>query len=214
MLNIQDVLEDSVKPVFRKHAHEMAAKTTDPNTLSQLHNLAVTLQTPEVVEDHIKPALRKYFLTSKDQPINNAFVFQALNLARSLQLKEAVPYALKASTNKEPGGYARGQAIFFVGQFGTKEQVAQLEPLLADTMDVGTAGINSTTLHCQIRDVALATMLTSQGQSLPDYGFPYFQMIQGIGLFQTSANCAGFPDETSRGAAFKKYKEWQAKQKK
>ena len=135
-------------------------------------------------------------------------------MARILQLKEAVPYAIKVSGSKQVNGYARGLAIFFVGEFGTKEQLAELAPLLSDTTEVGTGQVNWTSIRAQIRDVVLATTLTVHKENLADYGFPYFQMIQGIGLFQTSASYAGFANDAARDGAFKKFKDWQAKQKK
>ena len=214
-LNLQDVLEESVKPVFLRTAPALVADAAkDPNQLQQLYYLATNLQANKVIEDQIKPALRKYFQTATIDKTNVNNTYQMMYLAKNLQIKEAVPFALKTAMAKDAGGYVRGLAVQFIGEFGTKEQVNQLEPLLKDTVEVGQAGINFTTVKAEVRDVALAVILLHKGENLANYGYPYFQMIQGITLYQTSAACAGFGDAAGRDGAFKKYNELLAKQKK
>ena len=105
-------------------------------------------------------------------------------------------------------------AIFFVAEFGTKDEVAKLDSLLEDTTSIGSAGVNWTTLHAQVRDVVLGVKLFQAGQPLGDFGFVYFQIIPNLTPFQTSPSCMGFTDDNARAAAFKKWKEWQDKQKK
>jgi hypothetical protein len=213
-LNLQEMLNDTVKPVVRRQAAALAAGATDLNNLTQLHYLAQSLGAGDVTEDHIKPALRKYFASAKDKPIDPNFANQGLQLARTLRLKEAIPLAFKAAQSKDVNTWARGNAIFFIGEVGTKEEVARLEGLLGDTTVIGSAGINWTTVTAQVRDVALAMLLHTNGQNLAEYGYPYFQIVQGIQPFQTSPGCVGFADDAGRDAAFKKWKEWQGKQKK
>jgi hypothetical protein len=214
-LNLQDVLEESVKPVFMRTAPAMVADAAkDPNQLQSLYYLATTLHATKVIEDQIKPALRKYFQTATVDKSNVNNTYQMMYLAKQLQIKEAVPFALKTAMAKDAGGWVRGMAVQFVGEFGTKDQVNQLEPLLKDTGEVGQAGVNFTTIKAEVRDVALAVMLVHKGENLANYGYPWFQIVQGVNLYQTSAACAGFGDQAGRDAAFKKYNELLAKQKK
>jgi len=212
-LRLTDILQDTVKPAFAKQAKTLIG-SNDISRLYQVYHTCRNLQATEIIEEQLKPALQRYFLSAKDKPLNPNIANQELYLARNLQMKEAVPLALKASAAKEVGGSTRGQAIVFVAQFGTKEQSAQLEPLLTYTTAIGSAGLNATTLKAQVRDVVLAVMLQQSGQNLGDYGFPYFKLIRGVTLFQTSPSYAGFAEDKDRQAAFQKFKEWQQKQKK
>lgn len=212
-LQLTDTLEQTVKPVFRRQA-QLLAESTDMARLSQVYHACLSLGATDLVEQQIKPALRRYFARAGDQKLDQNALYQGLNLARTLQLKEAVPVALKAAAAREVGGYARGQAILFVAQLGTRDQLAQLRPLLDDATEVGSAGVNWLHLRAQVRDVVLAVLLVQNGQNPADFGFPYFQMIRGINVFQTSASCCGFAEDKDRQATIQKFKEWQQKQKK
>ena len=98
--------------------------------------------------------------------------------------------------------------MFYVGQLGTKEDIAQLAPLLTDKAAIGSSSVNWTQIKAEVRDLALAMLLHSRGQALADYGYPYFQIVQGVQPFQTSPGCVGFANDTDREAAFKKWAEF------
>lgn len=214
-LGLQDVLEQSVKPVFSRNAAALVGETTkDPNRLQQVYYMASNLGATQVIEEQIKPALKKYFQSANLDKNNMNNNYQMMYLAKNMQIKEAVPFALKTASAKDAAGYVRGLAIQFVGEFGSKEQIPLLEPFLTDKGEVGQAGVNFTTVKAEVRDVALAVLLVHKGENLANYGYPYFQIVQGINLYQTSAMCAGFADTNGRDAAFKKYSDLLAKQKK
>ena len=40
-------------------------------------------------------------------------------------------------------------------------------------------------------------LLVANGQNLADYGYPYFQIVQGVQPFQTSPGCVGFASTTA-----------------
>ncbi len=212
-LQMNDLLRDTVTPVFRKHARTLLS-SNDVSRLYQVYHTCRRLQANEIIEEQLKPALKRYFASAKDQPLSPNFANQGLYLARVLQMKEAVPLALKAAVDKKGNVYSRGQAILFVSQQGTKEQAAELEPLLNDTTEVGSAGINMITLKAQVRDVVLAVLLQKNGQNPADYGFPYFKLLRGNKVTLGSPSYAGFAEDKERQAAFQKFKEWQQKQKK
>jgi hypothetical protein len=75
-------------------------------------------------------------------------------------------------------------------------------------------GINSMTIHAELRDVVLVGLVSASGQNLADYGFPYFQLIPGIKPADVSPSCMGFPSGTEREAALKKWQGWAAGKKK
>jgi hypothetical protein len=129
-----------------------------------------------------------------------------------LDLKEGVPVALKAARAADLNATTRGTAVMFVAEFGGKEHVGELEPLLTDTASIGSMGFNFATIHTELRDVALAAVVTLSGQSLDDYGYPYVKFFGTAArpLSALSAHCYGFSDAASRAAALKLWKESRA----
>ena len=213
-INLADLLEETVKPVFLHKAPAMIAKAEkDPNQLQQVYYMAVNLNATKVIEEQLKPALCKYFLTA-DLDNKNGGTAQMMDLAKNLQMKEVIPFALKAALAKKANANLRGASIMLVGEIGAKEQVAQLETLLKDSTELGQANINAIVVKAQVRDVALAVLLTQKGENLATFGFPVFRTFQGITLYQTSPEWAGFSNQEGRDAAFKKYNELVAKEKK
>jgi hypothetical protein len=213
-INLADLLEETVKPVFLRKAPAMIAKAEkDPNQLQQVYYMAVNLNANKVIEDQIKPALCKYFQTAALDN-KNGTAAQMMDLAKNLQMKEVIPFALKAALAKNGEINLRGASMLLVGELGAKEQVAQLEALLKDTTELGQAGINAVVVKAQVRDVALAVLLTHKGENLANCGFPCFQQFQGITLYQVPAEWAGFSNQEGRDAAFKKYNALVAKEKK
>jgi hypothetical protein len=213
-LRLADTIEDTLKPLARRRAATLLDQAPDANRINQVHILAQMLGMPELNEDVVKPALRKLCQAARDRPLDAGAFPQTLNLIKSLRIKEAVPLLLQGALAKEVHSWARGSAILALGKVGTKEDVARLEPLLKDTTNCGACGINSTTIQAELRDVALAVMIFSNGQNLADYGFPYFRLIPGVKPTDLPPGCLGFANNTDRAAAVKKWQEWSASGKK
>jgi hypothetical protein len=135
-------------------------------------------------------------------------------LVHQLEVKELVPVALKMATAKETQAHNKAPAVMIVGRMGTKEDADKLEPLLADTTNLGAMMVGTTRIDTQLRDVVLAAMIEANGQSVADYGFPYFQNNQiGRGNY-IQPNLYGFAKDADRKAALDKFREWQKKPKK
>jgi hypothetical protein len=213
-LDLGDVVEDTLKPWLRRQAVALQEHPNDMTRLTQLHSAAQMLNLRDVIEENIKPAFRKMVQSAVDQPLNAATAPQILNLARNMGVKEAAPLAVKMALAREVQSYTRGTAIFFVAEFGGKEELAKLEPLLDDTTSVGSSSFNWTTVNAEIRDVVLGVFVFTSGQSLADYGFPYYQMFPAVRLTTTWPASMGFPSAAAREAAMKKWKEWSVAQKK
>jgi hypothetical protein len=209
-LRLQDVAEDTLKPLARRLAKDLAGQQPDVARLTQVHSLAQALSLSELTEDAVKPALRRLQQTTGNRNPEEASFAPLMQLLRTLRMKEGVPLALRGAQAKGLNAYTRCNAIFFIGDVGTKEDVAKLEPLLKETTGVGTCGINSITIHAELRDVALATMVHASGENLADYGFPYFRIIVGIKPWDTSAGCLGFASAADREAALKKWQQHSA----
>jgi hypothetical protein len=209
-LRLQDVAEDTLKPLARRFAKDLVGKPPDAQHITQVHNLAQSLGLADLTENAVKPALRKLLTASNDGTPQEASFNQILQLTRTLQMKEGVPLAVRGALNKSFNTSTRSVAMFFIAEFGAKTDVARLEPLLKETAKVGSCGINSITIHAELRDVALAALIFASGQSLADYGFPYFRIVVGIKPSDTSPGCMGFANAADRDAAQKKWREWQA----
>jgi len=122
--------------------------------------------------------------------------------------------ALKMATAKETQAYNKATAVMIVGRMGTKEDADKLEPLMADQTSLGAAMVGTTRIEAQVRDVVLAALIEANGQSVTDYGFPYFQNNQVARGNYMAPNWYGFGKDTERQAAVQKFRDWQKKQKK
>jgi hypothetical protein len=209
---------DVLRPTAQKLVEDIAVTTPDLERLFTVVQIARAANLPDidkVFENQIKPAARKALVAAVNQPINAATISQSLNLAEQLNLKEVAPLALKAIQTKKLQSYAQGQAIIQVGRYGDKEAIPHLEALLSDKAGLGTAGINGTTIHTQVGDVALAALIHLSGQKFEDYDFPWARIIgpaPNPGL-QSSPHCYGFENDAARQAAQKKWREAWAKAK-
>lgn len=213
-LDLGDLVEDTLKPWVRKQAAALKGDGKELTRLTQLHSAAQTLGLKDIIENDIKPIFAKVVHAAADQPVSNTSAAQVMSLARTMNVKEAAPLALKMAMTREIAAHTRGTAMFFLADFGSKDDIARLESLLDDTTSVGSTGFNFTTVHAEVRDVALAVLLHTGGQSLADYGYPYYQTFPGVKLTTSWPGSAGFSSAAGREAAQKKWKEWSASQKK
>jgi hypothetical protein len=208
-----DLVEDTLKPILHRQAKVLLDRSPNLATVREIHQLAQQLGARDTIDNLIKPALRKALLAAGEQPINQATLDQGLYLARLMQLKEGAPLAIKGALAKGLTGYTRANAVLFVATLGTPEQTRQLESLLADTTSVGSAGINGTQLHAELRDVVLGSLVHQSGQKLGDYGFSPFATFTAA-PFTSSPSFFGFENGTARDKALNRWKKWCAEQKK
>lgn len=213
-LRMSDLMNDTFKPVVRRHVLPLKDQPPDANRIQQAFHIAQALGEQDLIKEAIKPAFGKLCQAAKDKKPDPGSFNGLLNLARSLGAKEAVPMVLQGALAKEIQPWDRATAAFMVGEHGTKEEVAKLEGLLKDTANCGSCGVNSTTINAELRDVALAMLIFRSGQSLADYGFPYFQIVPGANPFQSSPCFMGFSGSSDRDVAFKKWQAHQAASKK
>lgn len=137
---------------------------------------------------------------------------QVFYLAINLDIKEALDVAVKALREKSAKGHGLGMAMIVVGKLGNKEHLALLEPYLADNTPLGTFRFNDLNISTEMRDVALAVSVKLTGQQHRDYDFPFMKM--GQNMIDQSPYYLGFTAPAQRDAAFKKWRSWQAAQKK
>lgn len=98
-------------------------------------------------------------------------------------------------------------AILVVGRFGGKEHIPLLEHLLDNSTPLVTQNFGGQQLRCELRDVALATLVHLTQQDFKQYGFAHLERNPQT-LFNT--NSIGFATEEARAAAIRKWKLWSA----
>ena len=135
-------------------------------------------------------------------------------LAQQLNtLKETTPLLRRIATTDGVQGYAKAQALMMLLQRNGKEEVPFIKTFFQNELLVTQVFLGqNNNVPFQLRDLALALLITRSDQKLQDYGFdfqPGFNVNQpniGIGGY-------GFTSDEKREAAFKKFAAWEAKQK-
>jgi hypothetical protein len=136
----------------------------------------------------------------------------ANNLAYAGQysLKEALEPALKTLKSHDETGTAnkgaRTLAMILVGRFGTKEYLTDIQPYLSDTHLVFDSGGENQPTQAQMRDLALAVTIKLSGQDPKQFGF------ENLLLERFNSNMIAFRNDSDRSAAFKKWEDWQQRQ--
>lgn len=143
---------------------------------------------------------------------NEALLLQRLQIIFTHGLKNALPLALSVCggdpqyLHVQP--MTKATAILIVGQFGDREHIPQLEPLLEDASvcmppQVLVPGQPPTSV--QVRDVALNVLLILTGQSPADYGYTSAKMSSPRTFtLQTLSR----DNDQQRAEAIAKWKKW------
>lgn len=150
----------------------------------------------------------------------------------TLAMRFDLPQALQPAINTIKRGNAqktlRYYALVTIGNYGNKELLPAIEPLLKDAEIVyntnpvvARAGIaqiqaanpqlNSRVIaQTQVRDVALAVSIKLSEQDPKKFGFDLLNMADPKRLpMESSQSRMGFRNEEDRLAAFQKWEEWQ-----
>ena len=137
--------------------------------------------------------------------LNDAY--PGLRLALAYNLREGLQPALKLI--KQPAFQPQFMqvALLAIGKFGDRQHIATIEPMLANTSQLFTQSVSGQQIRCEVRDVALAVLVHLSGQNLKDYGLANVQKNSQM-LFNTSS--IGFPTESARDEALRKWKAWSA----
>ncbi len=181
--------------------------TVEPGTLNALYSGLNILAHRE--------ALRNAFLADPGRAPLVLAVLQrgseavhrvTLPLAGELELTGAREWGQRLATTLTIPAATRALAILMLARLGDPADVAMLSPLLSDRTAVGSITLGPIKLNAELADVALAAILHLKGESLAEYGFPYFQAVPGLKTLP-SAERLGFTDTASRTAAFKKWQD-------
>jgi hypothetical protein len=144
---------------------------------------------------------------------NEVLLGRRLNLASINELKEALPLALALVAGDEK--YAsiqpmtKAAALLLVGQFGNREHIDAIEPLLDDSTICmpRVSQAPGQTANVQIRDVALVVLTTLTDQRPADYGYVHARMqAQQMYHLQT----LHVASDEQRASAAAKWRAWRA----
>lgn len=131
------------------------------------------------------------------------------------QLKDMTPLFRRVVTAEGVQGQARGQALVNLVQKNKKAEHPFLKSLLKNDTLVTQFGIGQNAAGmqilgtCQLRDVALAILLTETGQNMFDYGFETNPGNTPNPLGNPYPTY-GFTADEGRDRALKKWAEWEA----
>lgn len=129
------------------------------------------------------------------------------------QIKETGPLLRRIVTTDGVQSHAKAQAMIFLLQ-RSKEEMPTIRSQFKNDAALNQMQIApGVTIHSQVRDVALALYLQSEGQDLKKFGFEFQPGFQNAQVAQSYWGY-GFKTEEDRTAAFKKIDEYDAKKKK
>lgn len=137
--------------------------------------------------------------------------YQGMMMALQYDMPEGLVPAEKMLKNDNTQPHMRQYAIVSVAKLGNEGHQVLLEKMLQDQRVCGTWQINNVNINTQVRDVALAALVHMNKQDYKQYGFDRIQMTQPY-IF--NPHTAGFEKDDKRTAAFKKWDEFKAAQKK
>lgn len=106
------------------------------------------------------------------------------------------------------GGTQLQYAMLAVARFGNKKHIPLVESRLKDrTVLTVSRSKNKVTYSCELRDVALATLIKLTGQDPKPYGFP---RLRKHSTYVYSTNSTGFADDASRDKALSVWAAWKS----
>jgi hypothetical protein len=131
---------------------------------------------------------------------------------------QSLPLLRRIITTEGVYGYAKGQALMYLIQQRGKEEQPFLKSLLNNDTLVTTVWFGNVQPNqqpqqhqCLLRDVALAMLITQNGQQMKDYGYKFPPGVIPNGQNIGYGNYA-FDSEQARHAAMVKFGFWQLKQ--
>ena len=156
-------------------------------------------------------AFRKVFFAWAELRTDVNSVSQTLSVIQNLNLKEGLEFAVRTMKSKDQQIWTRAQAMTCVGKMGDKTHLPSMEAMFEDKTQVTNIQWNNVNISTQLNDIALAMAIHLSGQAHKDYEFDALKTQPGL---LWAYHYLGFSAEDKRIAAFKRYADWQAAQKK
>jgi hypothetical protein len=131
----------------------------------------------------------------------NTDPYPALLVSMQYEFKEALTFGKRVLTAGQRSASARKMALLAINRFGNAEDIAKVEPLLEDKSVVSVPGRKQGT-KLQVRDIALATLLTLAKLDHKTHGFPHVRLDQ---LQRFDVSSLEFASDGDRQAALDRW---------
>jgi hypothetical protein len=167
------------------------------------------------VQDPVRRLVVSWILYCPSQ--NEGVLARRLALVANLNLAEGVALALGVVKGDpkypaaSPG--TKALALQLIGQFGGREHVAELEPLLEDVsvcIQPHAPAPGQQVVSVQIRDVALAVMLLLTDQQPARYGYASARLVMPQRIYQLPS--LGRTSDEERAQSIAQWRAWRASQ--
>jgi hypothetical protein len=186
-------------------------------TCVSLYSLTMQTGFQEILKSdekkYFRPLLSEFVSRSND----GSSAYYQLRVAMRYDLKAGVTTAQRILKDGPASQHYKMYAILTIGKLGSRENIADLEPLLTDdsvcSSTITKTGDKSVRYITQVRDVALAVSIYLHGEDPKEFGF---SRITKSPQYLYSPSTMGFNKEKPelRDAATKQWKEFLAKQEK
>ncbi|MEO2022149.1 MAG: hypothetical protein ABGX05_10000, partial [Pirellulaceae bacterium] len=127
--------------------------------------------------------------------------YPALMVSMQYELKEALTFAKRVLAVGKRSANARKMALLGINRFGNAEDIARVEPLLEDKSVVPLPG-RKQEVKLQVRDIALATLLTLAKLDHKTHGFAHVRLDQ---LHRFDVSSLQFASDGDRQAALDRW---------
>lgn len=130
---------------------------------------------------------------------------RGIDVAAQHKVRECAPVILKIASDRNTVATVRATSLLGFAKLGTRDDIAGLEPLLKDDLQIAATVVNGDRGTVQMRDVALATAIQLAGQNTADFGFDRRPPTGGTTV---SYIYYAFTTDEKREAAHAKWKDW------
>ena len=127
--------------------------------------------------------------------------YPALLVSMQYELEEALMFATRVLAAGKRSANVRKMALLAINRFGNASHSAQVQPLLEDKSILSSPG-GEQRVKIQVRDIALATLLTLAKLDHKTHGFPHVRIDQ---LERFDVSSLEFASEGDRQAALDKW---------
>ena len=127
--------------------------------------------------------------------------YPALLVSMQYELEEALVFATRVLAAGKRSANARKMALLAINRFGNAAHAAQVQPLLEDKSILSSPG-GEQRVKVQVRDIALATLLTLAKLDHKTHGFPHVRIDQ---LKRFDVSSLEFASDGDRQAALDKW---------
>jgi hypothetical protein len=161
-------------------------------------------------------SLRQLLSSWISRESNSSMDYQKLMLAIQYDLKAGLPPAVQILEQGGNAPHLRQQALVTVAKFGDEQHLPLVERYLSDATQYGARRVGNgaqgekpKTVQTEIRDIALATLISLTRQNFADFGMEH---VTAAPTYVFIPYSCGFETAEARAKALAKWEDYRAKQ--